>query len=116
MGSMKHSTFFTILFVVVLLSCTKQNPTPTSTSYMNTITFTGYDARKCMCCGGLIGNFRGDTTSRIVPDSLSFLVVNQSDELGIDNRDMRFPFSLNVDWEEQSACAGRRIKITKVYR
>ncbi|MBL7999004.1 MAG: hypothetical protein JNL32_10250 [Candidatus Kapabacteria bacterium] len=108
-----------VLLVVILLGsgCTKETVTPASTpAYMNTVTITGFDARKCACCGGYIGNFRGDTTHRIAPDSLSFLLDNSATELGVDATTTAFPFKLNVDWQEQTPCAGRKVKITKVYR
>lgn len=71
---------------------------------------TGYDMRKCMCCGGLMINFQNDTT----PYSGNFyLVANDPAEFGIDINSS-FPVYVEVDWKvDTSGCPGK-IRITQL--
>lgn len=90
---------------------------PNKKEYMNTVTITGYDLRMCACCGGFIGNFKGDTNTVHAPGAENYLIDNTPEELGLHVADVRFPFTLNVDWEQSTKCTNeRRIRFTKVYR
>jgi len=113
-----------LLTVAVLSSCREETiepdtskKDPNKTEYMNTITITGYDLRMCACCGGFIGNFKGDTNTFHARGADDYLINNTPEELGLHVADIRFPFTLNVDWEQKQECTSeRRIHLTKVYK
>lgn len=70
---------------------------------MNDGVITGFDARACPCCGGLMINFKGETQ----PYKGEFhLIRNNPSELGITNTST-FPIYIKVDWTLQATgCAG----------
>lgn len=116
---LRFSRILLSILVVVLvfgfIQCTESDPPPAGDGYQATATFTGQDFRKCACCGGLIVNFRGDTVQRMSPDSLSYLVLNQPDSIGLNNDSLRFPFHMRVDYQVDSFPCARtnRIRLSR---
>jgi hypothetical protein len=54
---MRHDFKSIAVLLVVLASCQKEEP------FMNSGVITGFDTKKCPCCGGLVINFRGEQQS-----------------------------------------------------
>lgn len=70
---------------------------------------TGYDARMCPCCGGLMLTF----TEKTKPYQGEFYMVqNKDSELGI-SRSTVFPVYLKVDYAEVPGCGGKGVRIIK---
>ena len=122
--AMKTFLLIAVLTIAGLNSCRNEtlepDPTkkdPNKKEYMNTITITGYDLRMCACCGGYIGNFVGDTNTKHTTNVEQYLIDNSPEELGLHVADVRFPFTLNVDWEKSTTCTTfNRIRFTKIYK
>ena len=55
---------------------------------------TGSDARMCICCGGLMITFDGETR----PYAGDFRLIENSADLGITEKDT-FPIYVKVDWK-----------------
>lgn len=98
------------LFILLLLtegfvSCKKDATTVTDA------VITGYDARMCACCGGLMINFENNPS----PYSGSFYLINNMPaNSGITNSST-FPIYLKVEWEkEPTKCSGSYINILKI--
>jgi hypothetical protein len=69
---------------------------------------TGYDLRVCVCCGGLMLNFNGETE----PYKGDFyLVDNKPSELGI-TETTKFPVYIDVAYNHLEKCNGAYITIT----
>lgn len=91
-------------------ACTKEN-LPAGMHTNNGI-ITGFDARTCPTCGGLMITFSTDPK----PYSADFrLIANDPQNLAI-SETAAFPIYVNVDWKEDSAYAGKRIRITRLSR
>ena len=107
---MKQSLFFlTIAFVslsFLFSSCKKDD------KYMSDAIITGYDARMCVCCGGLMITFNGDTQ----PNHGDFKLIDNSADIGI-NFNESFPIYVQVDWAAvPNKCSDDFIKVTKLKR
>jgi hypothetical protein len=81
-------------------------------SYMSDAVITGYDARFCACCGGLMINFDGITE----PYKGDFKLIDNSSDLGISSNDT-FPIYVKADWKSNpNVCGGNHITITRFKR
>ena len=82
---------------------------------MNDGVITGFDARACPCCGGLMISFKGETQPY---QGEFYLIQNNPSELGINNNST-FPIYMKVDWTSDR-CAiggiGNLIKVTRFER
>ena len=112
---MKNSLLITATFLLIyaLQSCSKNDDN--NAAYMDQGIITGYDMRYCICCGGLMINFNGDTAASY--EDPFFLISNSSLELGITDT-TTFPVRMRVDWVKDTAiCDGENhIKITRFKR
>ena len=82
---------------------------------MNEGIITGFDARACPCCGGLMINFKGETEPY---KGEFYLIQNSPTELGIDNNSS-FPIYVKVNWESVGCSQGglgNLINLTKFKR
>jgi hypothetical protein len=71
---------------------------------------TGYDARSCACCGGLMVTFNGETQ----PYSGEFKLIKNTDAIGISSN-ARFPIHVELDWTTDSTkCFGNYITVTRI--
>ena len=96
----------TLMFVLLLTtSYKKEKP------YMNDAIITGDDARMCICCGGLMITFNGETR----PYAGDFKLIENSADLGITEKDS-FPIYVKVDWKTDTAKACNHIIITRFKR
>ena len=93
------------LFLIAVVSCKREAP------FMNDAIITGADQRYCICCGGLMINFNGETR----PYTGDFKLISNGADLGITEKDT-FPIYVEVDWknDDQHACA--HIIITRIAR
>jgi hypothetical protein len=77
---------------------------------MNNGTITGFDMRDCVCCGGLMINFRNEIKSYT---GEFYLIDNNPSEFGINDK-TKFPVQMMVNWVKDSMkCSNQHIKITK---
>lgn len=73
---------------------------------------TGSDVRTCLCCGGLMITFDGESK----PYSGDFrLISNRAVDIGITQSDT-FPIYVKVDWKEDTSNVCNHIFITKIAR
>ena len=98
---MKKILLFTVVIITLsILSCKKDNPVEKANGKI-----TGYDMRKCMCCGGFFIEIQ-DTTYRF--DSIP---ANSGITLGIDT----FPIMVNVTFHKKyPQCIGDEIIIDRM--
>lgn len=103
---MKRTTLIlsiALAFTMLLgISCKKDTP------YMTNATITGVDYRSCVCCGGLIIVFDGDSNS-------NFKLIGNSSDLGISDTGP-FPIYVRVDWQPDVSNACNHILITRFER
>ena len=101
------SVFITLVISVLLfVSCKKD------TSYMNDAIITGYDSRDCICCGGLMITFNGETK----PYAGNFrLISNIATDFRITENDT-YPIYVKVDWKEDTTNICNLILITRIAR
>ena len=78
---------------------------------MNDAIITGFDARTCICCGGLMITFNGETRAY----TGDFKLIENSDDIRVTDRD-RFPFYVKVDWKEDATNVCNHILITRIAR
>jgi hypothetical protein len=92
-----------LLLLLIILSvngCKKQS----EPDFMNEAVITGYDARMCVCCGGLMINFNNDSK----PYSGTFYLIDHlPDNVKIDINST-FPVYMKVDWTFSSMCGGNK--------
>jgi hypothetical protein len=89
-----------------MTSCKKNN------SYMSDAVITGYDARLCACCGGLMINFDGV----IEPYKGDFKLIDNSSDLGISLNEV-FPIYVKVDWtSNRNTCGGNHVTVIRFKR
>lgn len=72
---------------------------------------TGFDSRKCICCGGLMINFNGE----IKPYVGDFKLIDNAADLGISEND-KFPIYAKVEWKPDTTNICNHIIITKFER
>jgi hypothetical protein len=95
-----------LLFILLsgTRSCQKED------KYMADAILTGYDARSCACCGGLMVTFNGETQ----PYSGEFKLIKNTDAIGISSN-ARFPIHVELDWTTDSTkCFGNYITVTRI--
>jgi hypothetical protein len=98
------------LFSFTNNSCKKQ--TPKEAPNMEDAIITGSDVRACICCGGLMITFNGDSKSY----SGDFrLISNRAVDIGITPSDT-FPIYVKVAWKEDTSNVCHHIFITKIAR
>lgn len=109
MTAMKRSLPFTGIiltaFFLVSNSCKKEAP------YMNDAIITGSDVRTCICCGGLMITFDGETR----PYTGDFRLIQNSADIGITEKD-KFPIYVKVDWSVNTNNVCNQIIITRIAR
>jgi hypothetical protein len=94
------------MFILLLTtSCKKEQP------YMNDAIITGSDMRMCVCCGGLMITFNGETK----PYTGDFKLIENSADLGITEKDT-FPIYVKVDWKVDTTNICNHIIITRFKR
>jgi hypothetical protein len=105
----KLSQLIFIIFCILFFinsSCKKE------VAFMNDAIITGSDARTCICCGGLMITFDGESR----PYSGDFkLIDNPAVDLGIKEKDT-FPIYVKVDWKVDTTNVCHHIIITKIAR
>lgn len=62
---------------------------------MNDAIITGADARACICCGGLMITFNGETSAY----ARDFRLIQNGGSIGITDKD-KFPVYVKFDWKE----------------
>lgn len=102
---MKKSLGVAVIFLLAIIACQKE----IAPNYNAIIT--GFDARKCACCGGLMINFNGETK----PYVGDFKLIDNAADLGISEND-KFPIYAKVEWEPDTANVCNHIIITKFER
>ena len=71
---------------------------------------TGYDAKMCACCGGLMINFNGETQ----PYKGDFKLIDNSADFDIKSYNT-FPVYVKVNCtSEPNKCFGNYIKVTRL--
>ena len=78
---------------------------------MNDAIITGSDARTCVCCGGLMITFNGETR----PYTGDFKLIENGVDLGITEKDT-FPVYVKVDWKVDTTNSCNHIIITRIGR
>lgn len=78
---------------------------------MNDAIITGSDARMCVCCGGLMITFNGETK----PYTGDFKLINNGAATGITEKDA-FPVYVKVDWKADTTNVCNGIIITRIAR
>jgi hypothetical protein len=98
----KRLIIILIIFFVASTSCQKE----IMPDYNAVIT--GFDLRKCACCGGLMINFNGETK----PYVGDFKLIDNFADLSISEND-KFPIYAKVEWKPDTANVCNHIIITK---
>lgn len=78
---------------------------------MNNAIITGADARTCICCGGLMITFNGETGAY----TGDFRLIQNGGSIGITDKD-KFPVYVKVDWKENTTNVCNTIIITRIAR
>lgn len=78
---------------------------------MNEAIITGSDKRMCVCCGGLMITFNGETRAY----TGAFRLIENSSGIGITDKD-QFPVYVKVDWKEDTTNVCNHIFITRIAR
>ncbi len=104
------SILVSVLLSALLFSCKKEY---SYESKLRNAIITGFDKRKCACCGGLVINFEGNTQSS---QGMEYLIDNNSFEFGIDPVTASFPIACRVEWVPVDRCVDGFIRITKFKR
>ena len=106
---MRSITHFLLVAVISLsaISCDKSGQCSEGNELTKAI-ITGYDLRKCSCCGGLMITF----SSNPQPNIAAFnLIANDPSEFGI-NQQTQFPVYISVNYKKLDGC-GDKVMITK---
>jgi hypothetical protein len=101
----KYLLIILIIFLFANNSCQKR----IAPDYKAIIT--GFDSRKCICCGGLMINFNGETK----PYTGDFKLIDNAADLGISEND-KFPIYARVKWKPDTTNVCNHIIITKFER
>lgn len=78
---------------------------------MNDAIITGSDVRECICCGGLMITFNGETK----PYTGDFRLISNNADIGITDKDT-YPIYVKVDWKEDTTNVCNHIVITRIAR
>ena len=82
------------LFLLALMACKKEK------HFMNEGKITGYDYRKCSCCGGYYIDINSNTYRfYVLPENSNFDLTNAT-----------FPINVELDWKKvEPGCLGDEI-------
>jgi hypothetical protein len=109
MTIMKRSSQLIAIILTIFFflnnSCKKEAP------YMSDAIITGPDARTCICCGGLMITFNGETR----PYTGDFKLIDNGADIGITEND-KFPIYVKVDWRANTRNVCNHIIITRIAR
>ncbi|MGZ3952114.1 MAG: hypothetical protein ACXVBZ_11995 [Flavisolibacter sp.] len=95
-----------ISFCILANSC-KKDP-----AYMSDGIINGWDQRACVCCGGLMISFTGETA----PYKGDFKLIYNSSDLDIKANDT-FPIYVKLDWTaDANICMGNYITVHRLKR
>lgn len=98
---MRKIIFFligTAFFGLILIDCQKSG----NSDLINDVVITGYDARDCVCCGGLMINFENDP----IPYSGEFYLVDKLPVNSVIGSDTKFPLYARVTWKYSTMKCG----------
>jgi hypothetical protein len=109
---MKKASFLAIILIlnmIIIGACNKPKPTTAcKEGYVKAI-ITGYDMRKCACCGGLMVTFSNDPT----PYSADFVLVETMPKGSTINESTKFPVHVCIKYEKlETSCGTVKIKVT----
>jgi hypothetical protein len=85
-------------FILFLPACQKSS----ETDAISDAVITGYDARDCICCGGLMINFNNDT----IPYSGTYYLVNELPAKPVIDNNTKFPLYVRVTWKYSARNCG----------
>lgn len=112
---MKKSTrLISIILLLTLFannSCKREATSNRGATNTNDAILTGPDQRVCLCCGGMMITFNGETK----PYTGEFRQISNVSDLGITPQDT-FPIYVNVDWKEDTTNVCKWIFITRIKR
>ncbi len=91
-----------IFIISILFSCSKDD----DIKFESSAKITGYDMRKCACCGGWLIEIEG------VKDIKHFDKAPKG--LKIDLQDTKFPVLVNLNWTKTDTFCGNGIIIDKI--
>ena len=101
---------FLLLFAIILATLVFMTSSCKKYDYMSNAIITGCDQRMCVCCGGLMITFNGETR----PYAGDFKLIEN--DLGITCHET-FPIYVKVDWtSDPNKCFGKYITVTKLKR
>ena len=102
---MKTIILFFIFGSILLLSCSKDSSTNNDNLYKSDGVITGYDYRKCICCGGWFIVIQ-DSTYR-------FKEIPKDGILYLNNE--TFPLTVELDWKKSTEpCIGDEITVVRI--
>lgn len=102
---MKTLILFFILSVFLLFSCSKDSSTGNDNLYKSDGMITGFDYRKCMCCGGWYIVIQ-DSTYR-------FQKIPENSNLDFDKDTL--PLAVELDWKKSTdLCIGDEIIVERI--
>ncbi len=116
MKNLKYILMVGLVTTLFLSSCNKDchkpdKPKPKPTNSTNAI-ITGYDYRKCSCCGGMMITFSEDP----VPYSATFVKVSELPANTGIGENSEFPIYVKVQYTKVSDDCGGAVKITALER
>ncbi len=82
-------------FALIVTDCRK-------TETFDDAVITGYDARDCVCCGGLMINFNNDP----IPYSGEFYIINELPDKPEINSSSKFPLYVRITWKLNNKVCG----------
>jgi len=98
---MRTIILFIVFFTFLAVSCERNH------GYQSEGTITGYDFRKCMCCGGYFVDIE-DSTYRFYTMPNGFIFNWETDT---------FPIEVLLNWKPDSVlCLGDEIIVSKMIR
>jgi hypothetical protein len=111
---MKAITFVGALMVLafaIMGACCKPKPVSSCKEGYTKAIITGYDMRKCACCGGLMITFSNDDK----PYSSDFVLVNSLPTGTTINESSKFPMSVCIKYEKlESPCGMVKLRVTNL--
>lgn len=96
--------FFGFSFIL-FFSCSKDNSTDNDNLYKSKGVITGYDYRKCMCCGGWFIEISGS--------AYRFQEIPKESNLNLEIDTL--PLNLELDWKKSNTpCLGDEITVQRI--
>lgn len=100
-----------VFALAILGACSKPKPVATCKEGFQKAIITGYDMRKCACCGGLMVTFSNDSK----PYSSDFVLVESLPKGSTINENTKFPVNVCIKYEKiETSCGTVKIKITEM--